>query len=346
MKTWKSFLVSVLMLSMMAVAGCGNDSSNTPAVLAVTTASLTGVTVNTVYNQTLAASGGTTPYSWSISVGTLPTGLSLNAATGVIAGTPTSVGTANFTVKVTDSASPAATATKALSIAVTAPAPLSITTTSPLAAGTVGAAYGPVTLVATGGTTPYTWTVATGSALPAGLGLSTGGVISGTPTSAGTVSTNITVTDAAAGTVTKAISITVSAAPPALNTLTPNCVSACHGLPPTTVTGVAGSTSNMSHTTNTLCGICHVIGGWVTGTTTFDMSGVATHNNGTTDILAGLPTANCGACHGLPPVSAIHPSVAVKTYVANCGICHPVGPGNPITMGISTHDNGVINFNP
>jgi hypothetical protein len=112
------------------------------------------------------------------------------------------------------------------------------------------------------------------------------------------------------------------------------------------VLGVAGSTYIMPHTTNTLCGVCHVIGGWVPGTTTFNMSGVATHNNGTIDILSGLPTASCGACHGLPPVNGIHPLVATKAYVANCGICHPVGPGNPITMGIPTHNNGVINFIP
>jgi hypothetical protein len=154
------------------------------------------------------------------------------------------------------------------------------------------------------------------------------------------------VTDAVAGTVTKAFSINVVASP-ALNTLTPSCVTACHGLPPTTVQGVAGSPTTMPHTTNTKCGVCHVIGGWVPGTTTFNMSGVATHNNSTINILAGLSTASCGACHALPPVSAAHPSVAVQPYVANCGICHPVGPGNPITMtGVATHNNGTINFNP
>jgi hypothetical protein len=229
---------------------------------------------------------------------------------------------------------------------------LSISTTSPLVGGTVGVAYGPVTLVATGGTTPYTWAVTGGSALPAGLVLSTAGVISGTPTTAGTVSTNIRVTDAVAGTVTKALSITV-ATPPALNTLTPSCTSACHGLPPTTVINVAGSTQTMPHTTNTKCGVCHVIGGWVPGTTTFNMAGVTTHQNGTINILTGLPTASCtNTCHngtgsGLPPVNGIHPTVAAKAYVVNCGICHPVGAGNPFSMsGVTTHDNNVINYNP
>jgi hypothetical protein len=130
-------------------------------------------------------------------------------------------------------------------------------------------------------------------------------------------------------------------------------VTACHGLPPTTVPNVAGSPTTMPHTANRLCGICHVIGGWVTGTTTFDMSGVATHDNGTINILAGLPTASCtSSCHagpapGLPPLIAAHPTVAARPYVVNCGICHPVGSGNPFSMsGVTTHDNGVINYNP
>ena len=70
---------------------------------------------------------------------------------------------------------------------------LTVTTTT-LPAGTVGVPYGPVTLTASGGTPPYTWT-ATG--LPAGLSLSTAGVLSGTPTASGSFATTITVKDAA-----------------------------------------------------------------------------------------------------------------------------------------------------
>jgi hypothetical protein len=74
--------------------------------------------VNVSYSATLQASGGATPYTWSISAGTLPAGLTLTGSTGVIAGTPTTQGTSNFTVKVKDKN--AATATKALSIVVNA----------------------------------------------------------------------------------------------------------------------------------------------------------------------------------------------------------------------------------
>jgi hypothetical protein len=85
----------------------------------VTTASLPSGTVNTPYTATLNAVGGKKPYTWSISSGSLPAGLTLNPATGVISGTPTASGTSTFTVMVIDSESPAVSATKVLSITIT-----------------------------------------------------------------------------------------------------------------------------------------------------------------------------------------------------------------------------------
>jgi len=178
----------------------------TASTLTITTSSLPNGTVGTAYSQTLAATGGTTPYTWAISSGSLPAGLSLAASTGAITGTPTASGTSNFTARVTDNVS--ATATKALSIVVNAAA-LTITTSS-LPGGTVGTAYNQ-TLTATGGTTPYTWAISSGS-LPAGvsLGASTG-AITGTPTASGTSNFTARVTDNVAATATKALSIVISA---------------------------------------------------------------------------------------------------------------------------------------
>jgi len=179
------------------------------ATPSITTSSLPGGTVGTAYNQTLAASGGTTPLTWSLSSGSLPAGLSLVASTGAITGTPTASGTSNFTARVSDSVG--ATATKALSIAVTGGSSLTITTSS-LSADTVGIAYNQ-TLAASGGTAPYTWSLQSGS-LPAGLSLVAGtGAITGTPTAAGTSSFTAKVTDNVAATASKALSIVINAAP-------------------------------------------------------------------------------------------------------------------------------------
>ena len=91
------------------------------------------------------------------------------------------------------------------------PGPLTITTAS-LANGIFGSAYNQ-SLIASGGTPAYTWSLVSGLGnLPGGLTLSSAGVISGTPSATGTSNFTVKVTDAASGTAQKALSITVSAA--------------------------------------------------------------------------------------------------------------------------------------
>jgi hypothetical protein len=70
--------------------------------LSITTSSLPAGTVLTPYSQTLTATGGVLPYAWSVNGGSLPTGLTINSATGAISGTPTASGTFSFTAQVTD----------------------------------------------------------------------------------------------------------------------------------------------------------------------------------------------------------------------------------------------------
>jgi hypothetical protein len=172
----------------------------------ITTTTLPAGEQNVAYSATLAASGGTQPYAWTITLGTLPSGLTLNSSTGVISGTPTGSGTSSFTVKVTDANSQ--TATQGFSIVIALPP--SITTTT-LPSGPQNVAYS-TTLAASGGTQPYAWTITLGT-LPIGLGLnSSTGVISGTPTVSGTSSFTVKVTDANAQTATQALSITISPA--------------------------------------------------------------------------------------------------------------------------------------
>jgi hypothetical protein len=99
--------------------------------LAITTTTLPGGTVGVAYSQSLTATGGTTPYTWSIVAGGLPAGLALNAGTGLISGTPTTPGTSPFTAQVVDSASPQGSAQRGLSIAVVGTLPGAFNKSSP-----------------------------------------------------------------------------------------------------------------------------------------------------------------------------------------------------------------------
>jgi FtsP/CotA-like multicopper oxidase with cupredoxin domain len=192
----------------VAFNAAGSTVSNTVSTLtvpppAISAATLPGGTVGIAYSQTLAATGGVAPLSWSVSLGALPTSLSLNPASGAITGTPSAAGTFGFTVLLADAAG--RTTTRAFSITIATP--VSITTAS-LPGGTVGVAYSQA-LAATGGSTPYTWNLFSGS-LPTSLTLGSNGVISGTPSASGTFNFTARVSAASGSTATRALSITVA----------------------------------------------------------------------------------------------------------------------------------------
>jgi hypothetical protein len=160
--------------------------------LTISTSSVPLGTALASYSTTLLASGGVTPYGWSLASGTLPPGLSLSVA-GVISGTPAQSGQFSFTAKVTDSSATAQSATKGFSLSIPATvATLNISSTS-LPGGTVSLAYS-ANFSANGGTSPYAWSVISGSLAP-GLTLNTAGTISGTPTQAGQFSFGVRVSD-------------------------------------------------------------------------------------------------------------------------------------------------------
>jgi hypothetical protein len=168
--------------------------------------------VGVSYSSLLDANGGTGHYAYSIYSGTLAP-LSLNSVTGLISGTPTASGVLTFTAKATDTGNGAvAPVTKQCSITV-APAPCSNCVTI---SARQGVAITPVTFPGLyGGGAPYVFS-ATG--LPAGLVMSTGGVLSGTPTVSGTFSYVVRVTDKNGKVGITNCSLTVA---PPLNTVTP-----------------------------------------------------------------------------------------------------------------------------
>jgi hypothetical protein len=145
--------------------------------LVITTTMLTAGVLGQQYSALLQASGGTSPYTWAITAGSLPSGLKLDLATGLISGVPSTPATATFTVMVSDSGSPAQSVSGNFTIVVP-PSALQVIMTS-LPAATVNQAYS-ATLQASGGTPPYAWTVSSGT-LPPGLILSPSGSISGMP---------------------------------------------------------------------------------------------------------------------------------------------------------------------
>ncbi len=170
----------------------GNYSQTSGPVIALSPTSLSNGTVASAYSQTLTATGGTAPYSFTRDSGTLPAGLTLNT-NGTLSGTPTAGGTFNFTVRATDAASQSATQAYTLTIA----AP-TVTATNTVPAGRRGFAYSQ-TLAGSGGTGPYSFALDSG-ALPAGITLSSTGVLSGTPTVVGSFPIGVRVTDSSTGT--------------------------------------------------------------------------------------------------------------------------------------------------
>lgn len=191
-----------------------------PAPVTIAGPSAMSAVKGILFTNTLIASGGTPPYSWSVSAGALPAGIGLNASTGALSGAPAAAGSFSATVQVTDSRSQ--TAQKALTFTVTLPPVEIVTSTLPAAIKGVGFNQ---QLSAAGGKPPYTWSVTAG-ALPGGLSLAAAtGIISGTPGAAGSFNFTVTATDADSRTASKPLSITVAAPPisiaavPALETL-------------------------------------------------------------------------------------------------------------------------------
>ena len=213
MRSWTRKLprASATIIAFAVFAACGGgsgDGGDGGGRLNITTIMANDGVVGVAYNLTVAATGGQGAKTFSISAGALPAGLSMGT-TGAITGTPIGpVGTSNFTVSVSDTATMPATDAQALTIDIVDP--LSITTAA-LADTNVGAVYD-ANVVATGGTTPYTFSVSSGS-LPDGVAISAAGALTGTVLASATTQTfEVEVTDSSSPQLTRAQSYTVRVA--------------------------------------------------------------------------------------------------------------------------------------
>ncbi|HET6434786.1 MAG TPA: putative Ig domain-containing protein, partial [Xanthomonadaceae bacterium] len=183
-----------------------------PATIVVAPTSLAAATVAGAYNASVSASGGTAPYTFAVSAGALPAGLSL-AGDGTLSGTPTAGGSFNFTVTATDSSTGGGPYTGSRAYSLSVGGPTIAVAPASLPATTAGSGYSQV-LTASGCTAPYSFAVTLG-ALPAGLTLASDGTLSGTPSVSGAFAFTVTATDSSTGagpyTATRGYTLTIGA---------------------------------------------------------------------------------------------------------------------------------------
>lgn len=159
-------------------------------------------TVGVPYTTNIIATGGTAPYDYEITIGTLPTGLALDT-NGTLQGTPTVAGSSYFTVTATDALGNTGTQNYALETTI-----VNIDLSMPAVNGTRNVTY-TNSVTGSSGKAPYSFAITSGS-LPGGLSLSSDGTISGTATAAGTFTFTIRATDANGSTRSKQFSITIA----------------------------------------------------------------------------------------------------------------------------------------
>lgn len=177
-------------------------------VLSPSDGALPADTVGIAYSQTITASGGTAPYSYAVTSGALPAGLTLDAASGVISGTPTASGSASFTITATDANAATGSASYSIETGVQAPAAGPVSAT--LAANS---SANPITLNLSGGTAN---SVAVASAASHGTATASGTSITYTPSAGYSGPDSFTYTATNAGGTSTPATITITVTPPTL----------------------------------------------------------------------------------------------------------------------------------
>ncbi len=151
--------------------------------ITVSSSTLPAATANQSYSATITAGGGSGSYTFALASGSsLPAGLKLSSS-GTLAGSTPTAGSYTFTIVASDTVYTGVTGSQQYTLAVNPASTLTLSPTS-LPTATVSDSYGPVTITASGGSSSYTFALASGNKLPAGLTLTSAGVVSGKPTTA------------------------------------------------------------------------------------------------------------------------------------------------------------------
>ncbi|HWC97775.1 MAG TPA: putative Ig domain-containing protein [Candidatus Sulfopaludibacter sp.] len=288
--------------------------------------------VGVAYSASVSASGGTQPYT--LSVTGLPDGVTF--AGGNVAGTPTTAGKYTITATVTDAKGGTASQTFTVNIAAPGPA----ITTASLPNGTVNVAYS-ASLAASGGTGALTWSV---SGLPGGVTATSGGAISGTPTAAGSFSVSATVTDSKGVKASKTFSITISAAVLSITTTTLDnatagiayaaSVAATGGVTPYTFSASGLPAGLTMSSSGAISGTTVAAGPATVTVTVKDGSGTTASQNLTLTVV--LPPTPALTVTGLPPTST---PATQSTVQIGLGASYPVAVTVNLTLTFAA-DNG------
>ena len=313
---------------------------NAPTI-ALLPISLPAASVGISYSQSVTASGGTAPFTYAITAGALPGGLSLTSA-GSLSGTPTAAGTFNFTVTATDSSTGSGPYTGSRAYALSVNAPTIVVSPSTLPNPADGASYSQ-TVSASGGTAPYSYSVSAGS-LPAGLSLSSTGSLSGTPTAAGTFSFTVTARDSTTGTgapftgsrafslVVNAPTVTLSPAslPGAMyNSAYSQTISASGGIAPYTYTISAGTLPG-----GLTLSAAGVLSGTPTAAGTFNFTVTATDSSTGTGPFTGSQSYTLAVNQASQTITFTSPVSPVTYGVAPITLSATSTSGLPVTFSL------------
>ena len=312
--------------------------------------SLSPATVGAAYPTfaPLTADGGTAPYSWQSVTGSvygtgLPTGMTLSSG-GVVGGIPTTAGTYYFTASAQDVTG---AVYNQLENMVVNSAPTITTTNSALPAATANQSYSEQ-LSATGGTAPLTWTIGSGQ-LPAGLTLSSSGLLQGMPTQTGSFTFQVQLADMNGATATQSYTLDVSGQSISLDTTS---VKAGYG--PTTINVTGNSTAFSSQTTvslsNSVNGTVYIPSSSITVSSPTTLSiALPTGNNGLGAGTYTLTTSTSGQNESTTFMVTPYTTTATLDWdglymsqsAPYLSTANPT-PGQPITIGFRAYSGNVV----